>query len=588
MAFIARRLTRHPLQLQHLRLNLTALSLEPRTLFTTVRQQPASKAPNCSRCYGSKSTAKTLAEPAPRQNVHGKAMTVWTQEMEETLLELKAQGKNWSEISRVVGASPSVCSIHYDKYLDPALKDWTEDKMVKLDSLAEQGLSWAQIGAKLGASARQCKHIWQRRGKGQYKFRAILNVPNTEHWTTQEVEAFWLAWFVHGQNCFRAAADDMDGRNNATCHKSILYFVKKAVEKAPGWAQIEILHFVSQAINNARGRAVVINTNVESQGDQGSSASSITAIAPKWTPQEHEALFKAVEKHGLFANWDEIRDAVKPTLKSEEVKKEYWRLSGMAGDQDSSDSDPKRSNSSNIRTDKYDSLNWSNEEVEALNLMLMKYGTMRSWQQLAEEKGVKPSPLEDLQSLFGGKTIPNTKSGSRDARDDEDDSPALWDVILRDRLRFLIEYQYQRAKAPFGTEGVIDWNWTADHIGPGVTADDCKTQWSIIDHTRTLLSLKKPPQAWSDEELHTLVTAVKTLGKRWVKIRSDFLPHRSIDSIRRKFRLLMDSRKHVLEEPIIREYQDEPALLEQQLQELEATNEEYALIRQLERALSKQ
>ncbi|KAG0255129.1 hypothetical protein DFQ27_006419 [Actinomortierella ambigua] len=517
-------------------------------------------------------------------------MTVWTKEMDDTLLRMKAQGKNWSQIGRVLGITPPVCSVRYDKYLDPALNDWTEDRMLKLDSLVEQGLSWGQIGAKLGSSARQCYHIWKNRGKGQYKFRAILNVHNTENWTQNEVETFWRAWFQHDQCCLRAAADDMAGRTNVACHKSMLYFVKKAIEGAPGWAQIEIMHFVSQAANNARGR--VISGRAEGQkmqdnGDPSTPAPPAMTIAPTWTSQEHKALLKAVEKHGLFANWVEIRDVVKPTLNTEEVKREYWRLSGLADDEDSSDDKTGESASRYIGMDKYDSLNWSREEVEALNLMLMKYGTMECWKHLAEEKCIKPSPLEDLQHLFGGKTIPiiatPTKKGT--IKNGGDATPELWDIILRDRLRFLIEHQRRRAKAPADSEDFIDWAWTADHIGPGVMVDDCRKQWGMIDQTRSVVTIRKPAQTWTQEELHALASAITTIGKRWVRIRAEYLPHRSTDSIRRKYRLFMSERKPALEESIRRDHGDNPVLLQQKLKELEASNEEYAMIMQLERAL---
>ncbi|KAF9973189.1 hypothetical protein BGZ73_003600 [Actinomortierella ambigua] len=516
--------------------------------------------------------------------------------MEDRLLKMKAQGKSWIQIGKTLGISPAVCSIRYDKYLDPALNDWTEEKMDTLDSLVEKGLSWGQIGAKLGSSARQCYHIWKIRGKGHYKFRAILNVSNTEHWTQHEVETFWRAWFQEDQHCLRAAAYDMPGRTSVDCHKGILYFVKKAVEDAPGWAQIEIMHFVSQAMNNARVRSIGNRAGGQGMSDNSDRPKQTTpskTIAPTWTPEEHDALLKAVEEHGLFANWDDIRDAVKPTLKTVEVEKEYWRLSGMAEDEDGDGDDDNRKKSANhnIRSDKHDSLNWSREEVEALNLMLMKYGTLECWKRLADEKHIKPTPLKDLEQLFGGKTIPTTttattEDGSRNEenRDEKGAKSGLWDIVLRDRLRFLVEHQRHRTKASADSEDAIDWAWTADHIGPGVTVDDCKKQWSMIDQTRSVVAIRKPSQTWSEEELQLLTQAISTIGKRWVRIRAEYFPHRSTDSIRRKFRLFLDLRKPALEEPIRRDYKDDPVLLQQKLEELEATNAEYAFIMRLARA----
>ncbi|KAK3817440.1 MAG: hypothetical protein J3Q66DRAFT_339901, partial [Benniella sp.] len=89
----------------------------------------------------------------------------WTEEADALLLDLRAQGKTWTQIGQVLGKSRQACNRRFDAVLDPenGATFWTlqADRNQTLLQLVAQGLGWKQIADRLGTKASACEKQWR-------------------------------------------------------------------------------------------------------------------------------------------------------------------------------------------------------------------------------------------------------------------------------------------------------------------------------------------------------------------------------------------------------------------------------------------
>ncbi|KAG0095104.1 hypothetical protein BGZ93_006308 [Podila epicladia] len=295
---------------------------------------------------------------------------------------------------------------------------------------------------------------------------------------------------------------------------------------APGWAKLEIFNYVSEVTRAARSRAREEENRaiIDTQQDR------------KWTPAEHQKLLQAVEKYGLFSGWSNIREQVKPNVTDDEVEAEYYRLNGVNDDLSEKPQDEIIAEASEKEG------TWTEEEVAKLNLMLMKYSTLPVWSQEALKNKIKPSD-DDYVLLFQSNKLKNDDDTSSKKGTKQGSSSLLeWNTSRTQRLRRLVAQQQQQS---YVSDQPIDWDWVAEHIGPGFNANMCITHWHALPEGTSKL---EPAKYWDQKDIEKLEAGIKAHGRSWVSIRKEYFPDRTTDSIRRKVSNVQNRRDKLVKE----------------------------------------
>lgn len=449
--------------------------------------------------------------------------------MDEELVRLRAANRTWEYISIALGRSSSACADRFNTSLDPSLKTWTPSMIARLDQMVEEGASWKDIAHSLNAKIITCQHQWRTQGKGKLRVKGIAALPSTPAWTNSEMEVFWSSWIENGGAAnWDLMKVDLGSRSAGEFRTGLRQLVMSTVMGAPGWAKLEIFNYVSEVTRAARSRAreEENRTIIDTQQDR------------KWTPAEHQKLLQAVEKYGLFSGWSNIREQVKPNVTDDEVEAEYYRLNGVNDEVSEKPQDEIIAEASEKEG------TWTEEEVAKLNLMLMKYSTLSVWSQEASKNKITPSD-DDYERLFRS-TKPsndeNTQTTSKKGATQESSSILEWNTSRTQRLRRLVAQQQQQS---YVSDQPIDWDWVAEHIGPGFNANMCITHWHALPEGTSKL---EPAKYWDQTDIEKLEAGIKAHGRSWVSIRKEYFPDRTTDSIRRKVSNVQNRRDKLVKE----------------------------------------
>ncbi|KAG0334280.1 hypothetical protein BG004_000485 [Podila humilis] len=455
----------------------------------------------------------------------------WTPELDQEILKLRAAKKTWEFIGLAIGRSSTNCADRFNTVLDPSLKDWTPKMIAKLDQMVEEGASWRTIAATFNAKIMTCQHQWKTLGNGANNVKGMAALPHTPAWSDFEMESFWDSWIKsQGANGWDRIQADVGGRSIKEYRAGLRQLVMSSVIHAPGWAKLEIYNYVTDVTKSARARA----------RKQESHSLNAAAIDKRWTPSEHAKLLKEVEQHGLFYGWAKIRKLVKPRSTDELVEAEYYRLSGI---DNSSSEAPSEAEADAVSHD--EESNWTEEEVDKLNMMLMKYSTLPVWEREAEKHGVVGSD-DDLETLFESTTSLQkqnsyTRKKTRQLKNwlESQPAPHNWNAARVQRLKRLVSQQQTQCAV---TQQPMDWNWVAEHIGPDVDAKMCIAAFQSLPEEED----KSAPQPWGAKDVALLVEGIKTHGRKWREIQKQFLPGRTTDSLRRKVSNIYDRRENLI------------------------------------------
>ncbi|KAF9344801.1 hypothetical protein BGX34_005307 [Mortierella sp. NVP85] len=380
---------------------------------------------------------------------------------------------------------------------------------VKLEQMVGQGARWAEISEALNSNVVSCQHQWRMLGKGKYRMNAAMGMVKALDWTSGEVKAFWTAWLQHGRTDWKAISDDVASRSALQCRDSFKSLTVNALKDAPGWLRVETSKYVATATRNARARQQAL-----------ASKPAFKLEATQWTAAEHKALLKAVEEHGLFSGWDNIRNLVKPESSEDEVEAEYYKLSGVSLDNYLESEDDR-----NARLEAMDG-EWTADQVKTLNTILMRYSTLPVWTREASKHGISASDNDSETYL---KLLHDNSESHEDI--DGEDTPSLlkWNRERTRRLKRLVKQQQQQEIA---SGQPVNWAWIAEHIGPGFDAGACITKWqSLPDESRARLDASR---YWDEYDFGLLKQGMIAHGRSWALIQKHYLPARSAESIRRK------------------------------------------------------
>ncbi|KAF9979652.1 hypothetical protein BGZ65_006220 [Modicella reniformis] len=355
------------------------------------------------------------------------------------------------------------------------------------------------------------------------------------------MNSFWAAWLKYGGPNWKAISKDMVVRNASECQDAFKALSINALKDTPGWLRIDVSKYVAKTTRRARFlKRKTDDIILDSTLDQGAS--------PHWRAAEHEILLKAVETYGLFSRWDTIRKLVRPELSDDKVEAEYYKLNGVT-----MKSEPK-SSSSGHRIKTSDTVNdeWTEAQVKTLNTILMKYSSLPIWTEEAAKHGIEAcsSDYMDFFKLMQDTSVKSPTGGS----DSEDlsspsapksmDNPGLnWTKERVSRLKRLVGQQQQQERF---SGHPINWSWIAEHIGPGFDASACIMRWQVLP-AKAKVNLAAS-RFWDEKDIELFKQGIIAHGKSWSTIQQNFLPTRSIDSIRRKLTNLQRKRRELIQE----------------------------------------
>ncbi|KAF9581186.1 hypothetical protein BGW38_001896, partial [Lunasporangiospora selenospora] len=503
----------------------------------------------------------------------------WTPEIDQQIIELRANNRTWEYISLATGRSTTACSDRFYTALDPTLRDWTPAMFTRLNQMVEEGKSWKFISESLGKRSITCQHQWRKLGNGTNLAQGLSWTGARLKWTRDEIDQFWKAWLECGGKDWREISKGVRTRNSRECRENFKALVLNAVQEAPGWVKVESVNYVSGTNRTAKAK---LKAQLEEKailgkfGSLGASNSSFLEAHP-WTEKEHALLLKAVENHGLFSAWDKIRDEVKPGLPEDAVQSEYYKMTGM-GDESNDDEQDKEDEDEIRLTKKRNKVSnevmnfeWSGQEVDQLKAILSRYSHLPIWKEEAEKSGIttntsttesefsnlfKRKSDEDISESEDGIEVAenhetsisssnNTSSGEGDNEQNSEPNSESnpWTKLRLFRLKRLVRQQQRQRKL---TGGTIDWPWVAEHIGPGFDENMCISQWQSIPAKPTN-ALPSEPRGWDVSDIKALGEGISVYGKSWVLIQRHLLPDRSTDSIRRKVTNIIGKRDHLVE-----------------------------------------
>ncbi|KAK3827803.1 MAG: hypothetical protein J3Q66DRAFT_321123 [Benniella sp.] len=472
-------------------------------------------------------TGKVLTKSVTQENKQRPMKTttrsregrLWSEELDTLLLTLRKANKTWDYISMATGRSSSACTDRYYTSVDPALREWTPAMFVKLEQMVGQGARWSEISEALKSNVISCQHQWRMFGRGKYRLNSTMGMVQALDWTSGEVNTFWTAWLQHGTTDWGAISDDVASKSASECRDSFRLLTINALKDAPGWLRIETSKYLAAATRSARSRQQALASKPASKHE-----------ATEWTAAEHKALLKAVEEHGLFSGWDNIRSLVKPESSEDEVEAEYYKLSGVSLDNYLESDEDRKAKLRALDGE------WTADQVKTLNAILMRYSTLPVWTREASKRGISASDNDSETYL---KLLrDNSESHGEGA-------PSLlgWNQERTDRLKRLVKQQQQQET----TSGQpVNWAWIAEHIGPGFDAGACITWWqSLPAESKAKLDAS---QYWDDRDVDLLKQGMIAHGKCWSLIHKHYLPGRSVESIRRKVSNVQRRRDVLIEE----------------------------------------
>ncbi|ORZ26720.1 hypothetical protein BCR41DRAFT_368257 [Lobosporangium transversale] len=484
---------------------------------------------------------------------------MWNRELDEKLSELRAVGKTWDYISLVLKRPASACSDRYFSALDPELQNWTPSMFAKLDQLVEDGESWPNIARALNCKVIACQHQWRTLGRGQYRVKGFLSGQRVVRWSDGEINSFWKAWIKHGMDWVEISKD-VETRTAGECSDAFRGLAVAALKDSPGWVKLDGHTFINDAIRASRQRLKAVLNDGSDEAMEGLRGKSL-----EWTSADHEALLAAVEKHGLFSGWCTIRKQVKPHLSDEQVEAEYYRLSGVVEEGEvleQSDQLIKR-------------VMWDKDEVERLNMILMKYSSLPVWKKEAKKRGIEPA-IDDYENLLRKR---NPRLTKKMRAKNEEDWPWTDDRVMRlKRLVVQQRHQEKHSRRP------VDWEWIADHIGPHFDPQMCITKWQGLSDDIEIQPTTDP-KPWTSEDIDMLEKGLEKYGKAWTLIQQDYLPERSTASIRRKLSNLQVARDQLVKEQKAIARQKKVSNIEEYIDQALKENPFYISARRLEKVL---
>ena len=113
--------------------------------------------------------AKLAPEPKKKKRIDKRKLTMWTDEMEEQLIDLHHKGLTFAQIAKEIGVSKGaisskVRSLVEAGVLKPRMQEimWTKEEMDRMFQLRAEGKTWGEIADRLGRKITACHNAYGR------------------------------------------------------------------------------------------------------------------------------------------------------------------------------------------------------------------------------------------------------------------------------------------------------------------------------------------------------------------------------------------------------------------------------------------
>lgn len=113
--------------------------------------------------------AKLAPEPKKKKRIDKRKLTMWTDEMEEQLIDLHHKGLTFAQIAKEIGVSKGaisskVRSLVEAEVLKPRMQEimWTKEEMDRMFQMRAQGKTWGEIADRLGRKITACHNAYGR------------------------------------------------------------------------------------------------------------------------------------------------------------------------------------------------------------------------------------------------------------------------------------------------------------------------------------------------------------------------------------------------------------------------------------------
>lgn len=114
--------------------------------------------------------ARLTPEPKrKKRQIDKRKLTMWTDEMEEQLIDLHHKGLTFAQIAKEIGVSKGaisskVRSLVEAEVLKPRMQEimWTQEEMDRMFQMRAQGKAWGEISDKLGRKITACHNAYGR------------------------------------------------------------------------------------------------------------------------------------------------------------------------------------------------------------------------------------------------------------------------------------------------------------------------------------------------------------------------------------------------------------------------------------------
>ncbi|KAF9115912.1 hypothetical protein BGX27_005794 [Mortierella sp. AM989] len=531
----------------------------------------------------------------------------WTKDEDDYILNSRIVQIPFNSIGSYLDLDPRQCYERYYTVLDPALKDkeWTPKLTEKLLFYISQGLSWTTIAYALGFHRTVCmKKYKEIRGSSLQKYPAdgatqrardnssaaaaelIGEEEEEEEQYQGEHEGAEGEYFednddnhgddiiddLHGDVNDDDALYDTDGNDDDggddTLDSSSSYH-------SEGFTDDPI---PTGRRSKKQKSTETVSTTLKDMWDQ---ESLLREIRKTWTPEEETALIRHVIRNGT-RGWYEISNTLNGRHSADECRA-YWKYLDM----------PLRGYRPQVRK-------WEPHHEAQFWRLWLEHGS--NFEDISERlansdisdisgKGVSSlntnqqslrrfSP-QDCEKLFTQRTQRLTRESDEKEADwfqkkcvqlalTRSKSPSfIWNKKSSVKLQKLV---LQRLR----TRGVhvnwVNWKWVARHIGGDVSAMRCSIHW------RALRVIEMQRADWTDDDILLLEQGLREVGsifndemddpslllppdqesddcvepsrEGFRAIQKFYLPHKSVDSLQRKFFLLSDKASRVT----VREY----------------------------------
>ncbi|KAK3811919.1 MAG: hypothetical protein J3Q66DRAFT_348838 [Benniella sp.] len=428
----------------------------------------------------------------------------YTPEIDAEIIRLRGLGYSWTAVGSALGMGHRSCHHRFRTVLDPQLKEqaWPNEKIQRLETMVAEGKPWTEIARELESTTANCMTKWNAlvRPNGETRSRSFDVVQSRVllKLVEQYGEDDW-------RSVLRGFMEQLGSRNMAKVTPDQLKHQYYRLRRRPThvWTVQEETALIQHVLKQGTGHWEEISQALQSHSPEQCRERWIMLDMKSRTPEKEKMWYKG-EKSNFWRlwlrygnDWATVAEYL-PKRTPEQCQRFYERTTAALK--------PKKG-----KTNSDDSENMKEQQQEQVQ------------EQVQEQKEEEDS--EEFQAKI--KEFAQRQVEMLVITWKKEDSELLKKVAEEVRLEK-------------GDKRVI-WKEVAKRMHLGLTSAQYKHHHYYLQSTENG-GLAGP---WTDEEIKTLEHAVLVVGRNWVKISAEYMPHRNPKSLCHKFRMMANKGLHI-------------------------------------------